>query len=304
MQQYYSSGKLLITAEYVVLEGATALAIPTKLGQSMTVEYNDSKYLKWICKDFKKKLWYEGYFTKNNENKFHIHDQKTDEINTQIISILNNIYELNPSVLDGKNGLTFTHHLEFARDWGLGSSSTLINNLAQWGEINPYTLLKNSFGGSGYDIACAQANGPLSYQIKENKPQVKSVNFNPIFKDQLFFIHLNKKQNSREGIAQYQNLKKDKTAFISEINDITKKIIECQSLDEFEILLNAHESLIGDMLDLPPIKKRLFKDYPNTVKSLGAWGGDFVLATGGPELKSYFSAKGYTTIFSYTDLIK
>ena len=68
MQQYYSSGKLLITAEYVVLEGATALAIPTKLGQSMSVEYNDSKYLKWICKDFKKKLWYEGYFTKNNEN--------------------------------------------------------------------------------------------------------------------------------------------------------------------------------------------------------------------------------------------
>ena len=34
---YYSNGKLLITGEYVVLDGATALAIPTKYGQSLCV---------------------------------------------------------------------------------------------------------------------------------------------------------------------------------------------------------------------------------------------------------------------------
>ena len=32
-QTFYSNGKLLITGEYVVLDGAKALALPTKFGQ-------------------------------------------------------------------------------------------------------------------------------------------------------------------------------------------------------------------------------------------------------------------------------
>jgi len=34
----YSNGKLLLTGEYLVLEGATALAVPTKFGQDLKVE--------------------------------------------------------------------------------------------------------------------------------------------------------------------------------------------------------------------------------------------------------------------------
>ena len=37
-QKYYSNGKLLFTGEYVVLDGANALAFPTKFGQSMSVK--------------------------------------------------------------------------------------------------------------------------------------------------------------------------------------------------------------------------------------------------------------------------
>ena len=33
---YYSAGKLLITSEYAVIDGACALALPTKLGQRMS----------------------------------------------------------------------------------------------------------------------------------------------------------------------------------------------------------------------------------------------------------------------------
>ena len=33
-KDFYSNGKLLLTSEYVVLDGAIALAIPTRLGQS------------------------------------------------------------------------------------------------------------------------------------------------------------------------------------------------------------------------------------------------------------------------------
>ena len=37
-QTFYSNGKLLITGEYVVLDGAKALALPTKFGQSLVVK--------------------------------------------------------------------------------------------------------------------------------------------------------------------------------------------------------------------------------------------------------------------------
>jgi mevalonate kinase len=37
MQQFYAPGKLLITGEYAVLDGAWALALPTRLGQTLTV---------------------------------------------------------------------------------------------------------------------------------------------------------------------------------------------------------------------------------------------------------------------------
>jgi len=39
--EYYSRGKLLITGEYFVLEGATAFAVPLRFGQSMAVDYLD-----------------------------------------------------------------------------------------------------------------------------------------------------------------------------------------------------------------------------------------------------------------------
>ena len=40
-----------------------------------------------------------------------------------------------------------------------------------------------------------------------------------------------------------------------------------------------------------------------TIKSLGAWGGDFVLATGDEEAQKYFKRKGYKTIIPFQDMI-
>jgi mevalonate kinase len=37
-ETFYSNGKLLITGEYLVLDGATAFALPTKIGQNLIVE--------------------------------------------------------------------------------------------------------------------------------------------------------------------------------------------------------------------------------------------------------------------------
>jgi hypothetical protein len=34
---FYSNGKLLITGEYLILDGAKGLALPTKMGQNLSV---------------------------------------------------------------------------------------------------------------------------------------------------------------------------------------------------------------------------------------------------------------------------
>ena len=56
---YKSNGKLLITGEYVVLDGATALAIPTKYGQSLTVTNTNEMTLHWVSKDHTGNSWFE-----------------------------------------------------------------------------------------------------------------------------------------------------------------------------------------------------------------------------------------------------
>ena len=38
-------------------------------------------------------------------------------------------------------------------------------------------------------------------------------------------------------------------------------------------------------------------------KVLGAWGGDFILASGGENTVDYFKDKGYTTVIPYREFI-
>ncbi len=54
--------------------------------------------------------------------------------------------------------------MNFDKNWGLGSSSTLINNISSWAKINPYDLLWSIGKGSGYDIASGQSLSALIIQ--------------------------------------------------------------------------------------------------------------------------------------------
>ena len=136
--------------------------------------------------------------------------------------------KLNPTFLSEPSGITIQTSLDFPRDWGLGSSSTLLNNIAQWARVNPYTLLWNSFSGSGYDIACAKHNTPILYQLENTTPNVTEITFQPAFENDIYFVHLNKKQNSREGISTYRKADFNKQAFILEINALTKVASEIE----------------------------------------------------------------------------
>jgi len=300
IKTFYSNGKLLISGEYVVLDGAVSLAIPTKFGQSLKVEPITPSKLIWTSYDASGQIWYENEFSiKDFHSEISI---ETDEITKRLIQIIKTARTLNPAFLSSTSGFKITTHLDFKKEWGLGTSSTLINNMAQWANIDAYILLEMTFGGSGYDIACAQHYKPISYQLHNGKPLVKEVYFNPSFKQQLYFVYLNKKQNSREGIAQYK-LKKPNELLINDISKISDKLIHSKSLLQFESLMTLHEDYISQIIQQKPIKQLLFNDFKGCIKSLGAWGGDFILVTSLENPSAYFKNKGFNTIIPFSDMI-
>jgi len=299
---YYSNGKLLITGEYLVLDGARTLALPTKYGQSLKVIPNHKSKLRWKSFNEKDVCWFESEFFLELDGK--IASENNSDISNRLVQILNAAKDLNPNFLLDAIGFDVESHLEFPRNWGLGSSSTLIQNLAQWANVNPYDLLNMTFGGSGYDIACASHQGPLTYKlINQDKRVISSVNFKPVFSEQLYFLHLNQKQNSREGIAQYRANTADKSKLIKEVNQITSAMINCETLSEFQKLMNAHETLISGIIKQDRVEQKLFSDFEGGIKSLGAWGGDFVMVAHKTDPTDYFRLKGYETVIRYEDMV-
>lgn len=305
MQTFYSHGKLLLTAEYVVLDGAKALALPTKFGQTLTVTSIKEQKIIWDSIDYKGNVWFHDQFMlSNGEISTSYTGRNDNDISKRLIAILNAAKTLNPEFLNTKKGYKITTTLEFANNWGLGSSSTLLNNIAQWAKVDAFKLSHATFGGSGYDIACAQNNSVITYTLTNSKPLVKRILFNKPFESQLFFVHLNRKQNSRDSIKTYRDNMVNSDKVILKINDITCKLIASNTIEYFNNLLGEHEALIGKITKQTPIKNRLFSDFKHQIKSLGGWNGDFILATGKKEyVHSYFTSKGYNTIISFKGMI-
>ncbi|MRI01779.1 GHMP kinase [Kriegella sp. EG-1] len=300
MNNFYSNGKLLLTGEYGVLDGALSLAIPTKYSQSLHVRETNSSILDWKSFDEKGNIWFKAKF---NMPSLQIIDFNDLDLAKQLLKILNEANKINPRFLTNSNGFAIETKIDFPRNWGLGTSSTLINNIAQWAKIDAFTLLNKTFGGSGYDIACAQNNTPILYQIKEGIPTVLKTSFTKNFNNNIYFVHLNKKQNSRDEIARYKTQSIDKSKLIEKLSSLTNQIVNSKELIEFELLLNIHETIIASVLKSTPVKKLLFDDYKGAIKSLGAWGGDFILATGDESTLNYFKKKGYTTVIPFNDMI-
>ena len=306
--EYYSNGKLLLTGEYFVLDGAKSIAVPTTCGQDLTVELIQEPQLIWQSFTNEGECWLEAIFDLPklrlaNATFEAVEDGGKDTIAENLNKILKETRKLNPAFLNSEKGFLVKTKLDFPKNWGLGSSSTLINNIANWAKVNPYKLLDNTFGGSGYDIACAQHNSPILFTKHNSEIIVKEVNFNPNFMDQLYFVHLNKKQNSREGIERYKKLKGNLTSELKQISELSEAFLSCNKLSDFEKLMMEHELIVSKTIQLKPIQQELFPDYFGQTKSLGAWGGDFILATGNEETPNYFNQKGFQTVIPYRDLV-
>ena len=299
---FYSNGKLLITGEYLVLDGAKAFALPTKFGQNLIVEKGSNKEFYWKSYDSDSSIWFEDtiLFTEITTAE----KTEADSIRATLIKILREAYLLNSDYITESNGYKITTQLSFSRNWGLGTSSTLINNIAQWLEIDAFTLLNNSFGGSGYDIACAQNSTPIVYSIDHGQPVFQKVVFDPVFTSNIYFVYLNKKQSSKTAIAAYhRNKKNNLTETIAKIDRITQEVLIASTVQSFAKAITKHELEISAIIETPTVKDTLFPDFSGTVKSLGAWGGDFVMAVSEQNPTAYFKAKGYDIIIPYEEMI-
>ena len=301
-QTFYSNGKLLLTGEYVVLDGAKALAIPTKFGQDLVVDNGINRQIQWRSFDSDGSIWYEDIIT--FEEITSAQKGHATTVRITLIEILQAAFRLNPDFLKTAEGYSLETHLTFPKLWGLGTSSTLINNIAQWLNIDPFTLLNGSFGGSGYDIAAARHNNAIVYQLINEKPLVSEIKFNPPFSHNIWFVYLNRKQSSKAAIASYYtNRNNHLSRKINELNNITEVMSVTQNPGIFAREMHRHESIISDILEMKTVRESFFPDFDGEVKSLGGWGGDFIMALSKKDPTDYFTQKGFPTVVSFSDMV-
>lgn len=331
-----TSGKLLLTGEYFVTEGAVALALPTRLGQSMKamrLTGRKDSILQWQSYDEQGELWFEAEFALAD---FSIQETSEGKFSQDIAEVLQDILRaarhLNAQFLQQKESIAAETYLEFPRNWGLGSSSTLVSMVAEWAGVDPFELLQLTMGGSGYDIAAARASSPLLFQKFNGTNRYESARFDPPFKDQLYFVHLGKKQDSRLAMVYYSTTApEERHKHIGRISQITHNVValreqpalaeasfsmsrggvriehpQADAFETFEQLIAEHEQIVQSIIRQPRAKELYFSDFWGEIKSLGAWGGDFVLATSDrseAETHAYFQQKGFPTVLTYSEMI-
>lgn len=333
-----SQGKLLLSGEYVVTDGAVALALPTRLGQSLHVESAETPaQLSWQAYEPEQKLWLDLEFSlptldiRKAEGSEDAHKEAQ-----RLQAILRKAQQLNPKFLAGKKGYDARTELDFPRNWGLGSSATLISLIADWAKVDARKLLDASFGGSGYDLATAKASGPLLFQLFNGQPRSEAVAFKPSFLSQLYCVHLNQKQSSQEALVHYKVRPPEmRRPVMQRISQITHNIVataqaqspvlaEVGSLSKtsislsfgsseqgdafsrFKELLLEHELLLQEIIQQERAKDLYFSDFDGEIKSLGAWGGDFVLAASNlseEQTLLYFKERGFETVQKFEELL-
>ncbi len=298
-QSFYSHGKLLISSEYIILDGATGLAVPTQKGQHFKVvsTVGTQRRIYWKSYTTDNTLWFDCVF----DSGFHILATNRLDIAETLQKWLLAAANLNPEWLIEAGEIEVTTRLEFPQNWGLGSSSTVLSSIARWAQVDAFELLTQSFSGSGYDLACATANTPILYSLQQKRAQTEPIDWKPSFSSEIFFVHLEKKQKSEKEVFRYTDLAFNRAEEVRWFTEHTQQLFSLQSLTDFEFWMKEHENRLSKIIEKPKVSEQ-FPDFDGGLKSLGAWGGDFILATG-KNAPHYFKARGYNTLISYADMV-
>jgi len=304
IKQFRSNAKLMITGEYLVLRGAESLAIPLKYGQTLKVtEHTGIPSLVWKTY-INGKHWFEAVFSLEG---FAIGNSNDFIIAQFLREILLAAKKMNPAFLEKNVRFEAVSELDFDINWGLGSSSSLIANISKWAEVDPFDLFSHVSSGSGYDMAAAISDAPVLFRVTGGTRNFTTTEFYPVFHEKVYFAWLGKKRNSAQAVNKFSEMDgKDLTREVSEISSITRDILACRELREFRRLIREHERIISEVLKVPPLGEKLFSDFNGDVKSLGAWGGDFILlASDMPDdyIVSYLKKKDLNIWFHFNELI-
>ena len=296
---YHANGKLLLTGEYLVLHGAKAIALPLQVGQHLRISHQaDSDSIHWQA-TFQNQIWFSCVLSPIDYSVF----KSTHSEKAQVISSLfQTLQNLNPE-FSIPVGTQFETRLDSDPEWGFGSSSTLVSLLAQWAKVDAFQLNGQVFGGSGFDIACAQADGPIFYV--RNEP-IHEVELKYPFDDQLFLLYSGQKMKTNPEVSNFLKKEKPSAHLIQEISDLSGEFAQCANQEKFNQLILQHEKLIGNLIGKTPVKQAFFPDFDGELKSLGAWGGDFYLVSSElpfSRVEKYFANKGLTTLLRWNDWI-
>lgn len=302
MKKFHANGKLLITGEYLVLKGATALAVPLNKGQTLSVGSSNETGFSWRA-ETPNGLWFEIKF----DEKLTILETSDYKKAEKLQLILRKALQQKPSVQEKLTHSSVITRLEFDPSWGWGSSSTLLHLLKQWLEIDPYQLMDETFGGSGYDIACAGADQPIFYRrAKGESPKITPAPFDPPFIHQMGIVYLNRKQSSSTQVKSFLKAASNNENLVEEISALSNEFATVQDVDTFMRLMHQHEKIIATATGLNPVQELLFPEYKGTIKSLGAWGGDFVLFLSEKNFatnKKWFESKGYPLVMPFDEVV-
>lgn len=301
--KFQSNGKLLITGEYLVLKGAISLAVPLVFQQTLKINESVSPALEWTS--FENGVpWFN---LKLNPSLFEILNTADEQKADFLLQILKAATKLNPNFQNKLKGAAAVSDMDFKREWGFGSSSSLISNIAYWAEVNPFKLHKTVSKGSGYDVVTSRSDGPLYYCKKGSTYNIENIEFNPHFKENIYFVYLGQKQDTAKNVDVFLKRKKSFHAEVKLISQLTKHIAQSQTLEDFEYYIREHEYIIAAILKQESIKETVFKTLQGEAKSLGAWGGDFAMVTwqyGKDELIKNLKSKNLDVVFSFDELIK
>lgn len=300
----FARGKLLLTGEYAVLSGAQALAFPARKGQSLKVSPSSkSNQLQWYSADVEG-TWFSATFSLI---PLEILETTDITIANRLLQILKTSQELREGFLNSPQGLQVETLSDFPRGWGLGTSSTLIYLLASWARIDPFLLLENTLGGSGYDVACAGSNGPILYRLTDDGPVFEPVSFNPPFLDSLYLVYSGKKMSTETELKRFDQLRKNiPVACIDAISNISREVLLSDKLNTFCDLLAEHEDIISDLIQQTSVQSTHYRDFKGLIKSLGAWGGDFLLfatSEGDDYLRGYLRSKDLSMVIPFDELL-
>lgn len=284
-----------------MLHASLGLAFPARRSQRLQVIRHPEEGLHWQSKEFGE-TWFEARLSLPDLKLTHSSDPNLGE---KLKDLLHSIRKYQPAFLQEKDGILVETDLDFPRNWGLGTSSTLLWLMSDWAGIDPYALLVDTFGGSGYDIACASRSKPLLFQNERGKISVEEVSFSPTYLKNLYLGFSGKKQHSGNEVRRFLEMGPPSADLVERISGISKQVLLTKELSAFNSLLSEHEDLMSALLGIPPARED-FPAFPGLVKSLGAWGGDFLLFSWEGEmtaLTARLKPRGIEALYRFEDLL-